>query len=96
MSKKSEKRAGWIDTRGAGVGFVVGVLIPWVGMGMLSDFIKRLVWMRGGGAGESAEWGEPLFFMVVYGLPAGLIGAIVGAGVGAIIRWAVTRKKQSS
>ena len=90
MSENPQKRAGWSVARGAGVGFVVGVLIPCVGM--FPEFAKRLQWAHGGGGGESAEWGEPLFYMVMLGIPAGLIGAIVGAFLVAAIRWIVKHK----
>jgi hypothetical protein len=77
-------------------GFVLGVLIPWVWTGLLLEFAKRAMWAIRGGAGESAVWGEPLFYMVLFGVPGALIGAIVGFLVGAIIRRAVKHKRQSS
>ena len=56
-------------------------------MGTFPEFAKRLAWAHGGGGGESAEWGEPVFYMVILGIAAGLIGAIVGAVLVAVSRW---------
>jgi hypothetical protein len=43
---------------------------------ILPDFFRRLHVALNGGAGESALWDEPLFYMAIMGIPAGLIGAL--------------------
>jgi len=71
------------DPRGAFmiklVGFVVGAAIPVVYM--WPELAKRWRWAAGGGGGESAAWGEPLFYMFFLGLPAGIVGVIVAAAI---------------
>jgi hypothetical protein len=45
--------------------------------GVWPDFSRRVYWAWNGGGGESADWGEPLFYMMVMGIPAGLLGGVV-------------------
>ncbi len=47
------------------------------------EVLRRLAW-RGGG--ETADWGEPAFYGVVFGLAGAIIGAAVGALVGRLTR----------
>jgi H+/Cl- antiporter ClcA len=54
--------------------------------GVFSELAKRLRWEAEGGAGESAVWGEPLFYIIIIGAFTGLIGAILGVALVAIIR----------
>ena len=87
MSDMQPKWTGWTIGTGARVGFVIGALIPCVEM--FPEFTKRLSWARVGGGGESAAWGEPLFYMLMLGLPAGLVGAMAGVLLIVIIRWII-------
>lgn len=84
MNNIEPKWTGWPFARGAWVGFVLGALIPCALM--FPEFAKRSAWARGGGGGESAVWTEPLFYMVILGLQSGLIGAVVGVLLIAVIR----------
>ena len=90
MSEKLPRRAGWSGAKGAVAGFIVGVLFS--GAGLFPEFAKRLAWANGGGGGESADWGQPLFHMVILSILAGLIGAIVGAAVGRSQSWKGKRR----
>jgi hypothetical protein len=55
--------------------------------GILPDFLQRvrLAFQRGGG--ESADWGEPLFYLVVLGVPAGLIAGTITFALILFGRW---------
>ena len=70
---------------GVRVGFVLGALISCIDM--FPEFAKRLSWAYAGGGGESASWGEPLFYMLIFGLSAGMIGALTGVVLIVIMRW---------
>jgi hypothetical protein len=41
------------------------------------DVFHRLHWMWQGGSGETADWGEPLFYLCLFGVPTGLLFAFV-------------------
>lgn len=79
MSEKPQKRSGWSGAKGAVIGFIVGVLIS--GVGLFPEFAKRLAWAHGGGGGESAQWGEPLFYMIVLGILTAFIAAVIGGAM---------------
>jgi hypothetical protein len=74
------------------LGFVLGFIF---GGGMVAgDFFRRLVWSWRGGGGESADWGEPLFYWLVLGVPLG-----IGLGLGAfaitvLVQWMVGRSQR--
>jgi hypothetical protein len=70
--------------RFAAVGFGVGAIIPCVGI--WPDFFARLRVAWSGGGGESSDWGEPLFYMAIQGIPAGLLGAAIGFAVAFAVR----------
>lgn len=71
---------------GSIVGFVGGLMF-FPGISAFTDLAKRWLWARSGGGGESAEWGEPLFYIMTGGIPAGLLGAVLGMSlVAAILR----------
>jgi hypothetical protein len=59
---------------------------------MFPEFAKRLRWAHSGGGGESAVWGEPVFYMVILGIPAGLIGALAAVLLIVTIRWIIKHK----
>ena len=71
--------AGWMAA-----GFIAGAAIPCAYM--WPEFQKRLQWASSGGDGESAVWGEPLFHMVVLGIPAGLLGGLIAGAIAFTIR----------
>jgi len=73
---------------GAAAGFLP---IAWF---MVPTFIDRWSWAAAGGQGERSTWGEPLFYLLVFGVPVALIGAAVGALVGRGIR--VIRARRSA
>ena len=56
----------------------------------LPELFERLAFARNGGVGEKADWGEPLFYLIVlavaFCLPAVLIGALVAGGVLVLFR----------
>jgi hypothetical protein len=70
-------------------GFIIAASIACADM--LPDFFRRLHWALTGGVGESAVWGEPLFYMAIVGIPAGLVGALISYA----IAFAVRRRTQS-
>jgi hypothetical protein len=70
-------------------GFIIAASIACADI--LPDFFRRLHWASTGGVGESAVWGEPLFYMAILGIPAGLVGALIAFG----IVFSVCRRTQS-
>lgn len=66
---------------GAILGFFIGVIIPMIPI--FFEFFRRLNYAWSGGKGETANWGEPLFYLPLlpfaYAYPYGLIGILVGA-----------------
>ncbi|OYV03969.1 MAG: hypothetical protein CFE26_19375 [Verrucomicrobiales bacterium VVV1] len=70
-------------------GFIIAATIPCADI--LPDFFRRLHWAMNGGVGESAMWDEPLFYMAILGIPAGLVGALIAFA----IAFAVRRRTQS-
>lgn len=72
------------------VGFIIAASIACADI--LPDFFRRLQWAMNGGAGETAVWGEPLFYMAIMGIPAGLLGAIIAFAIAFVVR----RRTQSS
>ncbi len=58
------------------LGFLIGLGIG--GYSVFPDLMMRLRWSWSGGGGETADWGEPLFYLVIFGFPVGLVGAVVG------------------
>ena len=70
-------------------GFLVAATIRCADI--LPDFFRRLHWALTGGVGESAAWDEPLFYMAILGIPAGLIGALIAFAVA----FAVCRRTES-
>lgn len=53
---------------------------------ILPDFFSRLHAAATGGVGESALWDEPLFYMVIIGIPAGLVGAVIAFAIAFVVR----------
>lgn len=70
-------------------GFIIAASIA--SADILLDFFTRLHWAMNGGVGESAMWDEPLFYMAILGIPAGLMGALIAFA----IAFAVRRRTQS-
>ena len=73
---------------GALPGLVKAVVMRW------PELSRRWSWAAGGGSGETADWGEPLFYMVIFASIFGTVGAVVGAVVGAIMAWATRDKRK--
>jgi|GEM_PF-4945331 hypothetical protein len=74
-------RSIWLWSLG---GFVIAALIGCADI--LPDFFSRLHVAATGGVGESALWDEPLFYMVIIGIPAGLVGAVIAFAVKFLLR----------
>ena len=74
--KRPQHHRRWAIGLWVAAGFVAGVIIASVNI--WPDFFKRFQWAASGGGGESAMWGEPLFYMVILGVPGGLVGAAIG------------------
>jgi cytochrome bd-type quinol oxidase subunit 1 len=63
-------------------------LVVLVGTGMVGALLaaalmwpelhRRLEWKMSGGGGETGDWGEPLFLMLLLAVPGGLVGLFVG------------------
>ena len=70
-------------------GFIIGASIPCAII--LPELFTRLHVASTGGGGESSVWGEPLFYMAIMGIPAGLIGALIAVA----IVFAVRRRAKS-
>lgn len=70
-------------------GFIIAASIACADI--LPDFFRRLHWAMNGGVGETAVWGEPLFYMAIMGIPAGLMGALIAFA----IAFGVRRRTQS-
>jgi hypothetical protein len=69
---------------GALAGAVAGFLpVAWL---MAPECIDRWLWAASGGGGERASWGEPLFYLLIFGVPVALVGAAAGALIGRGIR----------
>lgn len=58
------------------LGFLVGLGIG--GRSSFPELMRRLRWSWSGGGGETADWGEPLFYLVIFGFPLGFVGAVIG------------------
>jgi len=69
--------------------FVTGLILPT--LEIWSDFFSRVKWALSGGGGESAVWGEPLFYILVVGLPYGLAAAGVVTAGGLSLRFFANR-----
>lgn len=65
------------------IGFLIVFLISTAQIWL--EFFHRLVWAINGGSGEAAYWGEPLFYILLIGVPYGLGGALFGWLVGVIV-----------
>ncbi len=80
-SDQKHNRSIWLWSLG---GFVIAALIGCAGI--LPDFFSRLHVAATGGVGESALWDEPLFYMVIIGIPAGLAGAAIALAIKFLLR----------
>ena len=65
-------------------GFITAASIPCAEI--LPEFFGRLHSAFNGGVGESAVWDEPLFYMAILGIPAGLIGALIAFAIVFVVR----------
>lgn len=75
---------------GALAGAVAGFLpVAWF---MVPTFLDRWSWAASGGRGERASWGEPLFYLLIFGVPVALAGAAAGVLIGRGIRAIRTRR----
>jgi hypothetical protein len=61
-------------------GVLAGVAVPT--LWLAPELVSRITHAVSGGRGEGAIWGEPLFYMVMLWLPAGLAGLAAGTVLG--------------
>ena len=61
------------------LGFIIGASIRCAYV--FPDLFRRLYVASTGGVGEAALWDEPLFYIVILGFPAGLIGALIAFAI---------------
>lgn len=80
-SDQKHNRSIWLWSLG---GFVIAALMGCADI--LPDFFSRLHVAATGGVGESALWDEPLFYMVIIGIPAGLVGAAIAFAIAYVVR----------
>ena len=82
---------GWWVVAGLIVGVLIGTVFQcvriWPEFAKLGpEFARRLHFALSGGAGESSDWGEPLFYMALMSVPSSLIGGVVGMALAFTIR----------
>ena len=68
---------------GACLGYVAAALVKSATLGALGETIRRITYKLQGGLGETANWGEPLFYVaLLMVVPSAwtLGGALIGAG----------------
>jgi hypothetical protein len=68
-----------------GGGLLFGLVSTFMLPGGWSDLFRRVLHATSGGRGESASWGEPLFYMMIYAVPRSLIGIVIGVIIGTIL-----------
>jgi hypothetical protein len=73
---KNHKPSQKPDFPWARVGAVIGACVPLLLLG--SELFHRLLHSARGGRGESAAWGEPLFYIVLLAVPLAGVGYLVG------------------
>ena len=71
------------------VGAFVGLIMS--AGSLFPEFFHRLRWSWSGGGGETADWGEPLFYIVIMGVPAAALGAAVAAALIGLTLWIVRK-----
>ena len=89
MQEKTKRKPASYVVWGFLLGTVSGFLVAVVKFGpeMLPEMFRRLSWAAGGGMGETAVWGEPLFYLIVSACIYGAVGAVMGTVLGAITAW---------
>jgi hypothetical protein len=65
-------------------GFIVGKAMA--SASLWPDLYQRLLFALSGSRGESSDWGEPVFYMAITGVPVGLLGAAIAGAVAYAIR----------
>ena len=76
---KKDRASAGMSRPWAKVGLALGMLVPLFYLG--PELVHRLLHAARGGRGESALWGEPLFYMVLLALPLAAIGYLVGRAI---------------
>ncbi len=77
MGRRSQDVMRWIL-----IGALIGATL--VSIPFLPELSRRVVNDLRDVGGEAQDWGEPLFSLVVFAVPAGTVGAIAGAIAGAL------------
>jgi hypothetical protein len=54
----------------------IGACVPFLFLG--PELLRRVVHVAQGGRGETAVWGEPLFYIAILALPLAALGYAVG------------------
>lgn len=65
------------------VGAMIGVTEA--GAPILPELYRRFAWAWSGGGGESSDWGEPLFYLVVMGAPGAVVGGLIAWGIAVVV-----------
>ena len=73
MTERNQTSKGFVLC--GAMGFLLGVLISTVEI--WPEVFQRLRFSLSGGGGESAEWGEPLFYVAIVGVPWEGVGALI-------------------
>ena len=74
---------------GGAAGFLLGGLISTIGL--WPEVFRRLRFSLSGGGGESSDWGEPLFYVAIFGVPWEMVGALISMVVLYVISLVRTR-----
>jgi len=74
-------------------GSVIGFLGGWMcfpGLAVFGELARRMLRAITGGRGQEAALGEPLFYIIL-GVPIGLLGAIIGMSLVAVVRLVIRK-----
>lgn len=73
------------------LGVLAGIAVPT--LALTPEVVRRIAHAVSGSGGEGAMWDEPLFYMVMLWLPAGLAGLASGTVLGLGQRWRKRRAR---
>jgi hypothetical protein len=63
------------------LGFIVPNVLIGIG-GLFGELISRFMNSLNGTGGESAQWGEPAFYLAIFGVPGAAVGLIIAFFLG--------------
>lgn len=82
--KQNPGRFGWFAVWTGIVGFLLGFLGST--LDIWPEFFRRLQFSLNGGKGESSDWGEPLFYAALFGVPWGAVTALSTVALGYVVK----------